>query len=227
MPDVGRNSPSVHPQTSDEFTDDTLGPQWEWNHNPDNSRWSLTERPGFLRLKALRAPDLVSARDTLTQMLQGRTVQITARLAVDAMEDGQRAGLAMFGRLPSWIGIVQSHGTRRVTFAVAGVETPGEVLSGASGKHVSTASAHPGAGSAAAGVPPAQFILLRMQVADESVKYSYSLDGGKSFRSLGSRARMLFSWWKAARPALFTYNTATQGGAVDFDWVHVQTRGYR
>jgi len=227
MPNVGHNSPSVHPQTSDEFTDDTLGPQWEWNHNPDNSRWSLTERPGFLRLKALRAPDLVSARDTLTQMLQGRTVQITARLAVDAMEDGQRAGLAMFGRLPSWIGIVQSHGTRRVTFAVAGVETPGEVLSGASGKHVSTASAHPGAGSAAAGVPPAQFILLRMQVADESVKYSYSLDGGKSFRSLGSRARMLFSWWKAARPALFTYNTLAQGGSADFDWVHVQTRGIR
>jgi hypothetical protein len=66
-----------------------------------------------------------------------------------------------------------------------------------------------------------------MQVDEEWVKYSYSLDGGKSFRSLGSRARMLFSWWKAARPALFTYNTVAQGGSADFDWVHVQTRGYR
>src|SRR6185437_10320487 len=234
MPDTGRNSPAVHPQTSDEFTGATLGPQWEWNHNPDDSRWSLTERPGFLRLKALQAADLVSARDTLTQMLQGRAVQITARMAVDAMEDGQKAGLAMFGRLPSWIGVVQKHGTRRVTFAVAGVETPGQALGGEAGKYGSaateprgTASKYASARSAAAGAPSPQFVLLRMHVEDGWVRYSYSLDGGKRFRSLGSRAGMLFSWWKAARPALFTYNTRAPAGSADFDWVHVQTRGYR
>ncbi len=204
VPDVGGHFPAVHPQTSDEFTGSVLGPQWEWNHNPDDSHWSLSERPGFLRLKAAHAPDLVSARDTLTQMLQGRTAQVTARMAVEAMEDGQRAGLAMFGWLPSWIGVVQSHGARRLTFAAAGVETMGEALP-----------------------PTTQFVLLRMQVADETAQYSYSLDGGTTFRPLGSRARMLFSWWKAARPALFTYNTAAQGGIADFDWVHVQTRGYR
>jgi beta-xylosidase len=201
VPDTGRSAPAVHPQTSDEFAAGTLGPQWEWNHNPDDSHWSLTRRPGFLRLEALHAPDLVSARDTLTQMLQGPAAQITAGMAIGAMEDGQRAGLAMFGRLPSWIGVVQAHGARRVTFAASGIETPGEALAAAT-----------------------EFILLRMQVEDEWVRYSYSLDGGKSFRPLGSRARMLFSWWKAARPALFTYNTAAHGGGIaDFDWVHVTT----
>jgi len=204
-PDIGRDHfPAVYPQTSDEFSDTQLGPQWERNHNPDDSHWSLSERPGFLRLKALPAADLVSARDTLTQMLEGRTVQVTARMSVEAIEDGQRAGLGMFGRLPSWIGVVQSRGTRRLTFAAAGVETGGESLS-----------------------PATQFVLLRMQVDDEWAQYSYSLDDGKTFRPLGSRARMLFSWWKAARPALFTYNTTAQRGIADFDWVHVQTRGYR
>jgi beta-xylosidase len=43
--------PITAPQTDDEFASDKLGPQWEWNHNPRHERWSLTERPGWLRLK--------------------------------------------------------------------------------------------------------------------------------------------------------------------------------
>ncbi|MEJ0098989.1 MAG: hypothetical protein WDO12_04300 [Pseudomonadota bacterium] len=29
--------------------------QWEWNHNPLDAAWSLTARPGWLRLRALPA----------------------------------------------------------------------------------------------------------------------------------------------------------------------------
>jgi beta-xylosidase len=218
-PDVGRTFPAVYPQTSDEFSARTLGPQWEWNHNPLDSHWSLTERPGFLRLKALSAPNLVSARNTLTQMLQARAIQITARLSVDAMAEGQRAGLAMFGRRPSWIGVVRNRGERRVTFAEGGVETPGPSLGGGAGR----GSGGEVGGEAAQRAPG--FVLLRMQVDDEQARYSYSLDAGKTFTALGSRTRMLFSWWKAARPALFTYNTntsAADAGIADFDWMRVE-----
>ena len=197
LPDTGRGRAAIYPQTSDEFTSRTLGPQWEWNHNPVENHWSLTERPGFLRLKALSAPNLVSARNTLTQLLQGPTVQITARLAIQGLVDGQKAGLAMFGRRPSWIGVVQHHGQRQLAFADGGIETPGEI-------------------------PQASALLLRMEVAHERVQYSYSLDEGKTFHPLGAEAPMQFSWWKAARPALFTYNTDSPGGIADFDWVRVR-----
>jgi beta-xylosidase len=199
-PDVGRTFPAVHPQTSDEFTRPTLGPQWEWNHNPVDSHWSLTERPGFLRLKALPATDLVGARNTLTQVLQGPTVALATKLTVAAMADGQRAGLAMFGRQPSWIGVVQSEGHRRLIYAAGGSETSGPALD-------------------------AESVVLRMQVAAERVQYSYSLDGGKTYRELGSAAPMSFSWWKGVRPALFTFNTnphAKRDGLADFDWLRVQ-----
>ena len=43
-------APAYSIPTSDDFSSPTLGPQWQWNHNPDNTRWSLTERPGSLRL---------------------------------------------------------------------------------------------------------------------------------------------------------------------------------
>lgn len=204
-PDVGRSYPAVHPQTSDDFDGRTLGPQWEWNHNPVASHWSLTARPGFLRLKALWAPDLVAARDTLTQLLQARDERVTTRMAIGGMADHQKAGLAMFGVRPSWIGVVQRHGRRYVAFADAGRETLGPPLTAASA--------------------PTGFVTLRMRVVDGRVRYSYSLDDGHTFRRLGTRAVMYFSWWKAARPALFTYNTeahAARGGIADFDWVRVR-----
>ena len=198
-PDVGRVYPAIHPQTSDEFTSGRLGPQWEWNHDPAGDHWSLTGRPGFLRLRALPAADLVSARDTLTQLLQARNEEVTTRLAVGGMADGQKAGLAMFGVQPSWIGIAQRNGRRYVELSEAGAEITG---------------------------PPAPgFVTLRMQVADGRVGYSYSLDEGRTFRELGTRADMRFSWWKAARPALFTFTTeahAARGGTADFDWVRVR-----
>jgi beta-xylosidase len=199
-PDVGRTFPAIYPQTSDEFNRRTLSPQWEWNHNPLDSHWSLTERPGFLRLQALPAPDLVSARNTLTQVLQGPSAQITTKLAVSGMVDGQRAGLAMFGRRPSWIGVVQNQGQRHLTFAVGGSETSGPVLD------VGT-------------------VILRMQVAAEQARYSFSIDAGKTFQELGSPAPLFFSWWKAARPALFTFNSdphASRTGLADFDWLRVR-----
>ena len=35
-----------------------LQPIWQWNHVPVDGKWSLSERPGYLRLHALPAPRL-------------------------------------------------------------------------------------------------------------------------------------------------------------------------
>ncbi|HEY0686755.1 MAG TPA: family 43 glycosylhydrolase [Steroidobacter sp.] len=196
VPDLGGKFDPVSIQTSDEFDRSSLGVQWEWNHNPANTHWSLSERRGFLRLKALPAPNFVSAKNTLTQVLHGRSSQITTRIVVKEMRDGQKAGLAMFGKRPSWIGLTQQSGQRRLTFSYAGADTPGDVIAGES-------------------------LLLRVNVDDEFARYSYSVDEGKTFKPFGSRAKLMFSWWKGARPALFTY-TSNSGGIADFDWVHVE-----
>ncbi|MHB8899881.1 MAG: glycoside hydrolase 43 family protein, partial [Thermoguttaceae bacterium] len=44
--------PITAPPTSDEFELPKLGVQWEWNHNPRDTHWSLSEQPGRLRLRA-------------------------------------------------------------------------------------------------------------------------------------------------------------------------------
>ncbi|RAK50821.1 glycoside hydrolase 43 family protein [Phenylobacterium deserti] len=195
MPDVGRRFPAVFPQTSDDFAGAKLGVQWEWNHNPDDARWSLTERPGFLRLKSAPAPNLVSARNTLTQVQQSPASHVVARMDVRRMADGQRAGLSMFGTGPSWIGVVQQGGVRHIATSVAGAETLGPQIS-------------------------AGTLDLRLTVLpDQKARYAYSTDGGRTFTAVGQPAPFRFSWWKGARPAVFTYGAA--GGYVDIDFVRV------
>lgn len=42
-PNIAGNHPIIIPATSDEFSLPALGLQWQWNHNPDPQKWSLTE----------------------------------------------------------------------------------------------------------------------------------------------------------------------------------------
>jgi len=71
-PAVGPAAPIRHPQRSDEFDRATLSPAWQWNHNPVDTAWSLTARPGWLRLGALPAAGLATARNTLTEKCGAR-----------------------------------------------------------------------------------------------------------------------------------------------------------
>ena len=198
VPDVGRDWPPVRIQASDEFASRKLGLQWEWNHNPLDANWSLSTRGGFLRLEATHATDFVAARNTLTQVLHGPVSVVTARMEVAGMRDGQRAGLAMLQVQPHWIGVVQAAGVRRITWSSAGAQMAGPVLEGAS-------------------------LQLRQQATlDEMVYYEYSVDDGRTFTRFGNPSKLRFSWWKGARPALFSFNTGTgEAGFADFDWVHV------
>ena len=70
---------------------------WQWNHNPVDKAWSLTERPGYLRLKTSRVvPNLYLAPNTLTQRMEGPTCSGYIKLDVSKMKDGDCAGLAAF-----------------------------------------------------------------------------------------------------------------------------------
>ncbi len=191
-------------QDSDEFASPALGLQWEWNHNPVAAAWSLGARPGWLRLRALPAADLVTARNTLTQILQGPAMTATARFDLAAMSEGQRAGLTMLGVRPAWIGAAKEGSAIRVVFTNEGTEQ-------------------------ASAPATATTLQLRVQVgADQQARFAYSLDDGARFTELGTPVALRFSWWKGARPALFTYvrsppGTAAGRGHVEIDRFHLDT----
>ncbi len=100
--------PKVTPQSSDDFVSPQLGQQWEWNYQPRADKWSLTKRPGFLRLEAfrpLRPDDLMTAGNTLTQR-SFRTPKNLAMVKLDltGLADGQKTGLCHFARSHSALG---------------------------------------------------------------------------------------------------------------------------
>ena len=81
----------------DDFDDKKLGLHWQWNHNPVDNAWSLTERPGFLRLKTCRVvPNLYLAPNTLTQRMEGPGCSGCICMDLTKMKDGDCAGLAAF-----------------------------------------------------------------------------------------------------------------------------------
>jgi beta-xylosidase len=192
---------ALRPQTSDEFDTLALGPQWEWNHNPDDAHWSLSGRLGFLRLIPMQAEDLLSARDTLTQSMQDDTFDFTIRIYISEMKSGVHAGLAMFEKLDSGIEVVQAGNMRRVDFFHGGENSAGPRIT-------------------------QSIIQLRVRVRGDECRYFFSLDDGRSFHPLGPVTHIHFSWWKGSRPALFAYTTqSTDPGVVDFDWAHDRPLG--
>jgi beta-xylosidase len=214
QPVVQHQVPAVVPlgnqyplQDSDEFNSPALGVQWEWNHNPDDRLWSLSAHAGYLRLRAAPTQYLVTARNTLTQVLQGPAMTVSARFEIGHLAEQQRAGLVLFGVRPTWIGIVREGGSSYLTYASAGVETRGPSLSG-------------------------DVIDLKAQVnPDQSVRFAFATGNDAQFQWFGPETALSrFSWWKGSRPGLFTYIKSAAGGAsgpgdegyVDIDWFHVE-----
>lgn len=82
---------------SDDFSGDKLKLNWQWNHNPMNDCWSLTERKGYLRLKTGRVVDnLFVAPNTLTQRMEGPECSGVVCMDLSGMKDGDVAGLSAF-----------------------------------------------------------------------------------------------------------------------------------
>ena len=101
VPDTMRPLVSGQPTksivNSDDFSDAKLGLHWQWNHNPIDEAWSLTERPGWLRLKTNRVvPNLFEAPNTITQRMEGPTCSGAIMMDLSKMKDGDCAGLSAF-----------------------------------------------------------------------------------------------------------------------------------
>jgi beta-xylosidase len=99
--------PIAIPATSDDFDRTSLGLQWQWQANSDKNWYSLTQRPGWLRLFAspVADDDLLLAPQLLLQKVPARA--FTVETAIDVTGLAQ-AGLALTGKLPSSLMVTNS-----------------------------------------------------------------------------------------------------------------------
>lgn len=89
------------PKTTDDFASDELGFQWQWTYNPVPELWSLTERPGFLRLYGTQEEKPLNAPNVLTQRLVGACGLARVTIDLTNAAEGQKTGLFLWGSRPA------------------------------------------------------------------------------------------------------------------------------
>ncbi|RQX16126.1 glycoside hydrolase [Micromonospora ureilytica] len=197
---------AVKPLTgSDTFAGTTLGPQWEWNHNPDNSKWSVNN--GLNLQTATVTGDLYKARNTLTHRIQGPTSTATIELDYSTMRDGDRTGLAVLRNSSAWIGVRRDNGSTRLVMQ-NGLTMDGSWNTTSTGSEVASTAVSGGR------------IWLRANAdirpgSGRQARFSYSTDG-VNFTSFGNALTLANNWqfFMGYRFAIFNHATQSLGGAV-------------
>lgn len=190
--------------TSDDFSDEKMKLEWQWNHNPDNTNWSLSARPGFYRITTSRVDNSIkNARNTLTQMGFGPKSSGRVALDVSGMKDGDIAGLAAFQNNTGFVA-VKKDGNALSIVKYKGTTPTQEASVNINQNRV--------------------YLRVDMDFTNRTDKatFFYSLDS-TNWKSIGTTLQMSYdlSVFVGYRFALFNYATKSAGGHADFDWFEV------
>lgn len=207
FPDVPRPPRLMAPHTGiDTFQTEKLAHAWEWNHEPDHTKWSSGD--GLTLQTASVTTDLYQARNTLTRRIIGPSSTATIKLNFSDMKDGDVAGLGIFRHTAGYIGVKKASGSTRLvmvnglelnvsqwTTKSTGTEVASQNLSGDTIWLRATADITPG--------------------PNRQASFSYSTDG-TTFMPLGN-AHIMSSDWQffiGYRFAILNFATTALGGSV-------------
>lgn len=198
---------------SDEFNrkmdEPALPLAWQWNHNPDNNNWSVSERKGFLRLRTGRVDtSFLSAKNTLTQRTFGPACSGTISIDVSHMKPGDMAGLALLQEKFGMVAVNYNEGVKSIV-----------MISAQSGNAVALQR-----------IPLSQnnvYLKIDCHFSEpgDEADFFYSLDG-LSWIAIGAKLKMSYTipHFMGYRFGLFNYATRTAGGFADFDFFRIEEK---
>ena len=226
VPDTVRPLKSGEPEATivkaDDFSQARLGLHWQWNHNPIDQAWSLTERPGYLRLKTNRVvPNIYLAPNTLTQRMEGPSCSGIIVMDLSRMKDGDRAGFAAFNSDTGALTVKKTGKKLTLEMNELKVELTdrNKEVKNVEEKTIESVELKQ------------QKVWLRIDADFRPVKtqgfmpgkdlatFYYSLDG-ETWTKMGSDYKMGFDWrrfFMGSKFGIFNYATKKAGGYVDID----------
>lgn len=201
MPQLPKSNLNI--VASDDFNDTSLKPHWHWNYQPRKDYFSLTERRGFLRLKAfqpLNSGELMKAGNTLAQRIVRQAGTAIVKIDISRMADGQQTGLCHFSSHHAAIGVKQVDGNRCVEF-----------FSDCADKHTGA-------------VISEDYIWLKSEWDDDGLShFSYSTDG-YTFITLGTPYRLSWGNYRGDEIGIYTFNNITDTGIADVDKFEIRIK---
>lgn len=189
----------LHIRRSDDFDNPELAPQWQWNYQPRADKYSLSDRRGWLRLKAYRPlePDrLMKAGNTLTQRtFRKETNEAVVKMDIAAMTDGQKAGLCHFSSAHAAVGVVKDGNRWYIEWRVNDKVTREKEIR-------------------------SSFIWLQSRWGlDGKSQFYYSLDGDR-FEPLGEPYQLVWGNYRGDRLGIYCFNNLRESGWIDVDYFH-------
>ena len=204
---------SLEETGENDYNGSNLALEWQWNHNPDNRLWSLTEREGYLRLKTGVVCDHVTeARNTLTQRTFGPECSAYIKLDIANMKEGDVSGLSAFAEKYGYVGVKIENGKNYIV--MAWYDDNDSVEKEIETERVEIAEKE---------------VYLRVDCdfrnAEDKAYFYYSLDG-ENWNKIGNTLRMNYYGlhFMGYRYAIFNFSTKQSGGYVDVDYFRVNNK---
>ena len=197
---------AAKPRGENDYVRDAFPLAWQWNHNPDNRYWSLTDRPGWLRLTTGRVDKhFLEARNSLTQRTFGPQCAAVTLIDVSNMKDGDYAGLAALQKQYGFVGVKMQDGVKSVVMVNTVNDLPNEEdIVALEGNLV--------------------HLKIECDFRDraDTARFYWSGDG-KDWKVIGKPLKMRYTLphFMGYRFALFNFATQTSGGYADFDYYHI------
>lgn len=193
---------SLHLQRSDDFDTPSLGPQWQWNYQPRQDMFSLTERPGWLRLKAFRplaADKLLKAGNTISQRsFRSNSNEVTVKIDISHISEDTHAGLCHFAQHSGCLGVTREGGQTYLELRLDDRSESRQPINGTT-------------------------LWLRSTWGlDGQSHFHYSLDGDL-FTPFGDYP-LSWGYYRGDHIGIYCYNNRADEGYIDIDYLHYQNK---
>jgi len=206
-PAVKAPAGNYNPADSDEFSEKSLGPQWQWQANPGPTWAFPIPSAGTLRLMNIYNPDaqpnLWNVPNLLLQKFPAREFTVTVKLTPHLLFAGEQTGLVVMGR--SYSALVL-----RRTADGLNIQQSTRQHANQGGTAVE---------SSPVAVTGSTFYLRAHIDSAAMAQFSFSTDG-EHFQQVGEPFQAVAGEWIGAKIGLFATGVMDHGesGYTDFDW---------
>ncbi len=204
---------------------------WQWNHNPVDDAWSLTERPGYMRMHTARiVPNLNVAPNTLTQRMTAPYCTGSVCIDVAGMADGDICGLAAYNGDSGVLRIVK----RGSKYVLQLTEEKSVFAQGRIVEKVDVAVLEEIAlslkNTKGTDGKAGKYVYLKLHgdftPGKDNATFQYSTDGN-TWQNIGGSIKMKFDYTRhfmGSKFAIFNYATKRTGGKIDVDWFRYEEK---
>jgi len=213
-PVSGKSFQITTPAESDEFNNDTLGLQWQWQANPKVNWYALIRGTGYLRLFAFPQPstavNLWETPNLLLQKFPAPDFSAVVKIKFSVEENnikGKKAGLIVMGNDYAYINISKNEKGYLISQLVCKNAAQNKPEDNVAELPVST---------------PLVYLKVTIKSPDAVCNFSYSTDG-KNFLPIGIPFNAMQDLWTGAKIGIFCTSDPDikAGGYADFDWFRI------